>query len=261
MRATSLASVAGPLTDRLNALRVQRGSRLGIELDQVRFVAQGLRNSDRPQFLAVSGMIAALEQKPEDLRAISNELEASYADRVGCQLNVLRSYIALRLHTEGREFAERVADRVSNVKDASVVAGCLLHTGAIQSARDTAAHFVARFGKLDLGAVDDLRGVQTMAESFLEAGISDSDLRGFLDCALDSLDKQGWQTPTLQLNMPCGDRDDGPVAIARFSVGADDVEEILDVEDELMDDLIASNDRIFRDAAVVVAVLPHSSIE
>ena len=257
MPVASPAYIAGPLTDRLNTLRVQRGSRIGLELDQIKFKALGLRNSDRASFLAVSGMIAALEQNSDDLLRSSRELEASYPERVGCPINVLRSLMALRLTDEASELAMRIVDRVNDVEDANVVAHCLVLTGSVGAARDVAAQFIQAYGNMDIAPVVELRSTLAMTEEFLASGFKDEDMRACFACARDSLLRQGWETPTLDLSAPLSDVSEGPVAICRFIVAVDESDDLIAVEEAVMDDLIAANDRVFNDTAIVLAVMPH----
>lgn len=252
MRNAQAASKAVPLIDRLNQLRVRRVDSIQTELDQVRFQAQGLKRVNPAAYLAISSMIAAIEDDGDAVRDLAEQLEAEFPFEIGSHINVLRSLLTVADRAQIKLQVARLAERIDDPRLAGVVAYSLLAAGEMSAALAT----IQSFDRLP--GTSSLAQTFSVANSLLQAGIDDETLAGYIDRANEHFLREGWCRPIMSMHVPLRAREDGPKAIARFVVDAAP-EEVLATEDALMDAFIAARDPLFCNGIVVSAVVNFPS--
>ena len=254
-----LATVANPIIDRLNSIRVGRSGAGQDEVGQIRFRLNGLRLVDKSSYYAVSGMLSVVEQDADGLREWGRKLASEFPDDVHSHLNILRSYIARRMRPEARELARRLTAQIDNWSDASALLVCSIHNGDLEETTATAQAFqklVAHdANRSDVGIVTEAHAI---ARQLLDSGVSSAEFQEFLDVAFDALAEKGWAAPHLTMDLPFVEScDEAPIAFARFYIdAAEDVDSMLDVEEAVMDSLLAAQTSLFRSSSICVAVRP-----
>ena len=243
-------SVADPIIDQLNALRVRRGGGQGLELDQIAFRAKalGLKASTRAQFLAITGMIAVVGDDLDGLRAAATALEIQYPNDFNSQVNILLSLMVMRARVDVESMVERLAPRFPHAM--GVFAGALLGFGNLTGT----VGYINRHGR-NLPKEYFPTPIWNVASAMISGGIGDQTLSDYVEGALSLLRSCGWFAPAISIYAPLFSDDHPELAISRFRIDGTGAE-LIEAEDLLADGLIARNDPIFLGGSVVCSVMP-----
>lgn len=246
------ASQSNALIERLNRLRSVRDIPTEA-LGQIRFAAQGLRNSDPSCFLSINGMIAALEHDADALDAMALELAGKYPDAVQDQLNVVRSYTTIRARRKAESYGLAVLDRLRSPNPWVVgwMAYAMLLNGSLQRSNEVVGRYRELLRVEEAGS---LRDTARILERMRVLEIDEENFSRYLDTSHDALARRGWKSPALVIKPPLSDDDGGyPAAILSFLLDAE-AEETLNAADAVMDALDAADNPLFTACALVVFV-------
>lgn len=244
------ARITNDLIVRLNALRKTRSSDWGNSLDQVSFKARGLRNSSPSGYLAVSSMVAALAGDAETVRVCYADIKAQYPHCMPDVMNTVRSLIAVRDYETARLALNEFLEEADTPHQWSFGCYSLLGVGALSDANSWSTRLASYDQSRRTHSVSDTLALST---SLFEAGVTDAELRLYIESMHKELRALGWKSAILSFNNLMG-QEPTAAAIARVLVDAEP-DEVLDVEDAVMHGMFEAGDRLYREGVIVTAVV------
>lgn len=243
------ATIVNPLIRRLNVLRGTRGAE-DETLGHVRFKAQAVRKTDPAAYLAIMGMLAALEGDVDGLRSVATELNERFPYERQDHFNVIWSFMAVPLRADAEGHMDQLLSRL-DIVDPEFLGECLLLlvlNGSFSAAEAT----LERFSRIDPSSDPGLLSVVVFIERLAKLEVAEQDYREFIDECLDSLRKQGWSHPIPVISMPF-DMDEYPAVIVEFAVD-DSPEAAVSASDQLLDDLIAAENSLLLAGKITTGV-------